>query len=88
MTSRRAAIASARRIILLFLVIFVGIWLARGFVLGTSPLTTMVSAGHRIFTIAFADGVQLGWLILLCAGAGVFVMSDRRRRTKVRRASS
>jgi hypothetical protein len=92
MSSRRATIASgiasglrATLLLLLMIGIFFG---ARSMIAGASPINQILVAVQRLFAIAVNDTSEMRWLVLLCLAAGLFVLSDRRRRGKVRQASA
>ena len=51
-------------------------------------LSRTAFALERIVGIAFSASTNLFGLTVICAGAGILVLLDRRRRSKVRQASN
>lgn len=88
MSMQRTAGFSAVRAILLILLMIAAVLLVRDLASGLSATGRIVAAMQRIIDIALADSAQTSWLIVLCAGAGLAVFLDRRRRSKTRQASS
>jgi hypothetical protein len=88
MSSPRAAIASGLRAGLL-LSLIIGVFLvARGLGPWASPFGQISAAVQRLISIAVSDTSEMGWLVLMCIASGILVLADRRRRAKVRQASS
>jgi hypothetical protein len=53
-----------------------------------TPLQQAVAAVPRIVSVAATHSNDLLGLGIICVGAGLFVISDRRRRARGRQASS
>lgn len=87
MASKRTAIAFGLAIVLLATVVFGGMLFGRSLVSGLSPIDQLGAAMQRLATTVASDTAQLGLLMLVCGGFGLLVLVDRRRRSKVRRAS-
>ena len=78
----------ARRVVVVMIIIAM-IALLAGLSGSQTPMATHIAASwHRIVTVALAASTDLFSLALLCLAAGVLVLLDRRRRTKVRQASA
>ena len=88
MASRRFAITSGFRAFLLILLI-IGVFLvSRSLIIGGGVTGPIYAAVHRIFDVARDDRSGMPWLIMVCIATGLLVISDRRRRARVRQASS
>lgn len=55
---------------------------------GVIPFQQISIASRTILSIATSNSNDMLGLVVICAGAGLFVMSDRRRRARGRQASS
>lgn len=55
---------------------------------GATPFQQIATATRTLLTVASDNSNDLLGLSVICAGAAVFVMSDRRRRARGRQASS
>ena len=87
MSSSRAVTTSGLKASLLILLI-IGVFLVgRTVASGISPLAQIIVAMQRISAIAFSDSAELPWLVIVCIGAGLMVIADRRRRARVRQAA-
>ena len=87
MSSQRAVTTPGLKTTLLIL-FAIGIFLiGRAVVLDMSPTGQNIAAPQRIMAIALNDRTELVWLAIVCAGAGLMVIADRRRRSRVRQAA-
>jgi phage major head subunit gpT-like protein len=85
---KRTAIVSAILAGIVLILIFGLLFFGSKPSVNVSAIATGLTAVRNIIAIAVSDMSEMPWLVLVCAGAGVMVIADRRRRAKVRQATS
>jgi hypothetical protein len=84
MTGGRHSIGKTIRLVTLLALIAVPVLTLSGVL----PFQQFTSTSRTMLSVAADNADDLLGLGIICAGAGIFVMSDRRRRARGRQASS
>lgn len=84
MTGRQRTISKGIQAVILLSLAAVVFLIIRG----VMPFQQIATASRTILAVATENSNDLLGLGVICAGAAVFVMSDRRRRARGRQASS